>query len=937
MRRDVLGDPGGRNQPTARAKLAPAVSRMNAEPQVYGRAYYETHCGEAYERTPHWLNFFGKVADHLVSDIGPHTALDAGCAMGFLVESLRDRGVEAEGVDISQYAVSLAREDMRSHVRVGSLLEPLERRWDLITCIEVLEHLEAADVETAIANLCEHTDDIFFSSTPRDFRESSHVNVRPPEYWMTHFLRHGFVRDLDFDGSFLTPWAVRVRRRRDPLERTVAAYERELWRLLEEKVERDRVVMEQVAELAERIEVQERLQQEREVLQRERDWFSAEAARLGMDVRDADAQLREAREAVAHLAHTNAALRAEVDSIAFRMAQRARRVVHRVAPDETARREALSASLRAAVSLRRSGPLHVARRALTRASASGARLSATRRTPALESARTPPLSDADLRWNQFITAHEPSAPSLERMRVQSRAWSDRPLVSVLMPAYRSAPWFLRAAIDSVRAQAYENWELCIADDASPGREVADTAAHYGHDSRIHFVRREENGGIAAASNSAAEMAQGDYIAFLDHDDVLAPHALYQMVRHFLAHPEDDLVYSDEDKLDEFGRRVQAFLKPDWSPELLEACNYVSHLTVMRRRLFDGAGKFRPGFDGSQDYDLLLRATEKTRHVGHLAEVLYSWRMVPGSAALALEAKPAAYAAGARALESAVERRGENSWVGAGRAAGIYQVRRAVAGSPSVAVVIPTRDRLELLVQAVACAEAERGPRDVRIVIVDNDSADPRTLAYLARCGHTVTKVPGVFNFSRVVNRGAEAAGTVDHILLLNNDIVTASLGWIDAMLEHSQRPEVGAVGARLLLPDGRVQHEGDRLGGGGGLANNLDLSGYFNMGLCTRTVSAVTGACLMIKRSVWEGVGGFDERLRVIFNDVDFCLRVQQAGYRNVYTPFAELTHALSASRGGHHPTEDCRLFTERWHPERLGADPYIGAHLNSLQPVTYV
>jgi GT2 family glycosyltransferase len=548
-----------------------------------------------------------------------------------------------------------------------------------------------------------------------------------------------------------------------------------------------------------------------------------------------------------------------------------------------------------------------------------------------------PLDSVDLRWNRFCRRHDPSAARLRSMREHARSWKDAPLVSVLIPTYNPSDRFLRAAIDSVRAQAYERWELCIVDDGSPTDAAARTLAAFRGDARIRFTKATVNGGIAQATQAAADMARGGLLAFLDHDDVLRPHALFEMVEYLREHPGCEMVYSDEDKLDRWGRRVGAHLKPDWSPELMDSCNYVCHLTVMRRELFDRAGGFRPGYDGSQDYDLYLRCAELAGDVGHVREVLYSWRMHEGSVAASTLAKPEAYMAAIRCLEDRLDRTGDTGTVVEGAWKGLYHIRRAIVGKPSVAVIIPTRDAVDLLRQSVACVEREEGPYDVRIVIVDNDSTDRFTREYLDRCGHLVVPGHGAFNFSWLVNLGVAAAGDVDHVLLLNNDVVAGNPGWIGALLEHSQRPGVGAVGARLLYDDGTPQHEGIRVGGQGVVADNLDLSGYFGMGVATRTVSAVTGACLMVKRALWQQVGGFDEGLRVVYNDVDFCLRLMQAGQRNVYTPLAELTHVHSASRGRHQPSsEDERLFISRWGPFEQGYDRYVGGHIWSYKPIEY-
>ena len=632
-----------------------------------------------------------------------------------------------------------------------------------------------------------------------------------------------------------------------------------------------------------------------------------EVRRLEKDLQEVYTLLGVSEERAVRLENTLTSLNG---SGSYLLARGLARVAHRVAPHGTRRQHALSFLVAAS-------------------NGAGADL-----LPAMTIGQR--LAPADRRWNEFCRRHDPSVARLRRMREASRGWKERPLVSIIMPTYNPHKGFLRAAIRSVIAQAYERWELCIVDDGSHDATAARVLSHWNGDPRIRFAALSVNGGIAKASRSAAETATGSLITFLDHDDVLRPHALFETIRYLQAHPLCDLVYSDEDKLDRNNRRVQAHLKPDWSPELMESCNYMCHLTTMRRELFDRAGGIRDGFDGSQDYDLFLRCAELAREIGHVGEVLYSWRIHQGSAAGSPLAKPESSAAGTRCLEDRLVRLAVNGAVAPGASMNTYHVIRAIAGKPTIGVVIPTRDAVDLLRQSVACVEREAEAHDIRLVIVDNDSVEPATLEYLSRCGHMVVRGPGAFNFSRLVNLGVAALGSVEHVLILNNDIIGAKPGWVGALLGHSQRPEIGAVGARLLFADGTPQHEGIRVGGQGGAADNLDLSSYFGMGRNCRTVSAVTGACLMVKRSIWDEVGGFDESLRVAYNDVDFCLRVMNAGHRNVYTPLAELTHLESASRGRRHPVQDERLFRSRWGPFPQGFDRYIGGHIWSFQPVDY-
>jgi len=904
---------------------APPATTPTSE--LYGKSYYATYFGGApYERSEHWLKFFGRIADLLVADIAPQTHLDAGCAMGFLVESMRDRGVDSEGIDISEYAIGQAREDIRPYVRAGSILDPFSKRYDLITCIETLEHLDAPDAERAVGNLCAHTDDIVFTSTPTDYEEPTHVNVRPPEYWVELFLRFGFVHDVDYDHRVtnLAPWGMRFRRARDPLARQIIRTERELWRLRDEKQTRDRLIVQRTEEAAGHLRTLDEL-----LAAHGRDL--AENHHLSVELEDAQ-DLVESLQCAAEKAHEEAAeLRAELDRLrsnnTYRVADKLRRSTVPLLPPQTRRGRFFRRAVRAGILAADQGPGAVVER-----------LRAPRPATAPTDSGTPPLGEVDERWNDWLAANDPDADDLRAMRIASASWPRRPTVSILMPAYDSEEWFLSAAIDSVRAQAYESWELCIADDASPSDSVQRTVARYAGDPRVKLVRRESNGGIAMASRSAAEIATGELLALLDHDDVLRPDALYEMVRHHLAHPDDEIAYSDEDKLDPWGRRVEAHLKPDWSPELLDSCNYISHFTVLTRELFDRAGGFRPGFDGSQDYDLVLRATEAARSVGHVAKVLYSWRMIPRSAAANADAKPAAYEAARRALLSSMERRGEPGDVDQGYSAGLYTMRRHIEGNPTVAVVIragrgTSADTLRRSVESVV--EAGRD-RELRVILVAGETQDASLKIYMEHSGHTVVRPGEGHNAARMANAGVAAAGPVDHVLLLDAGLVVSKPTLLDGLLEQSQRAVVGAVGGRVLRARGGVEHEGMRVAAAQGGAIPLDMSDYFGMGRVNRTVSAVSATCMMVKRSLWEQLGGFDEAYRVAFADADFCLRLGRSGHRTVYTPLAEVRRLHDDPAATLPPLEDERIFLLRWNATGELSDPFVGRHLRSVRPRMY-
>ena len=534
-----------------------------------------------------------------------------------------------------------------------------------------------------------------------------------------------------------------------------------------------------------------------------------------------------------------------------------------------------------------------------------------------------------------------------RVLLEARAArvADGPLFSVLLPVYETPEPWLRRCIDSVLAQAYGRWELCIADDASRAPHLRRILLEYANgDPRVRVAFRERNGHISEASNTALAMASGEYIALLDHDDELRPHALLEIAEAIAADPALDLVYSDEDKIDENGRRFDPYFKPDWNPDLLLGQNYVCHLTVLRARVARAAGGFRTGFEGSQDHDLVLRCTRDLprRAVGHVPRVLYHWRAIPGSTALQRDAKDYAALAGARAVEEHVRHEAAGATVEV-LDEGHYRVRWPLPRPvPKVTLVVPTRDRPELLRTCIDSLLGRTEYPDFEIVVVDNQSSDPDALAYLdrlgARAGVRVLRYDAPFNYSAINNFAVAAArGTV--IGMVNNDIEVISPHWLQEMVGQAMRPGVGAVGAMLYYPDGRIQHAGVVLGLGG-IANHAyagepaGIGGHGGRARVVQEVSAVTGACLIVRRDAYERVGGLDEGLQVAFNDIDFCLRLGQAGLRCLWTPFATLYHHESASRGRDEDgprrqrfLREVALMQERW-GHLLERDPAYNPNL---------
>lgn len=522
-----------------------------------------------------------------------------------------------------------------------------------------------------------------------------------------------------------------------------------------------------------------------------------------------------------------------------------------------------------------------------------------------------------------------------------------PLVSIVVPTYNPPERWLRRCIESVRDQTYPHWELCIADDASPKPHVAQVLAEYARmDPRVRYVVREANGHISHASNTALDMATGQYIALLDHDDELHPRALQEMVAGFAANPRWRLAYSDEDKMDDKGVRFDPYFKPDWNYDLLLSHNCVSHFGVYERALVESVGRFRAGYEGSQDWDLALRCIEQLEpdQIGHVPHVLYHWRAIPGSTALAPGEKSYAHFAAMKSIQSHLDR--------IGRAAevveipghpGNYRVRNVLPEhAPLVSVVIATRDRVELLSMAVRGILQDTDYPALEVIIVDNGSVEPDTLDYLARVSQDtrvrVIRHDQPFNYSALNNLGvANARGEV--ICLLNNDIEVISPGWLKEMVSQALRPDIGAVGAMLYFPDGTIQHAGIVLGFNGVAVSAYGgrpkgWFGHMFRGRLLQNYSAVTAACLVVRRSLYEEAGGLDESLAVAYNDIDFCLRIRSLGYRNLWTPYAELVHHESASRGGDDAPEkrerflrEVGIMNQRW-SALLAHDPAYSPNL---------
>ena len=547
-------------------------------------------------------------------------------------------------------------------------------------------------------------------------------------------------------------------------------------------------------------------------------------------------------------------------------------------------------------------------------------------------------------YGLWIARNEPTVEDLSQMRREAGNFAVCPRISIAVPVYKTPVAVLTRCIESVMRQTYPTWELCLADDGSDDADLAALLEKYSQrDARIRFITLGQNVGISGATNAALSLCTGEYVAFLDHDDELAAFALSEIVRAINDNPDTELFYSDEDKIDEQGRRYDVLFKPDWSPDLFRSCNYICHFDVMKRSLVESLGGLDESYHGAQDYEFLLRACERTQKIKRIPKVLYHWRAIAGSAAKAPEEKPEANADGKRALAAYLERSAPGARVeemGACR----YRVRYPIAGDPRVSILIPTGGHKNVF-RALDCVLERTDYKNYDILLIDN-SRTGRVEEYVSRLAARKAPVRYFdwrgqpFNFSQMNNAAARATES-PYILFLNDDTTVITAEWLSAMLEHAQRPEVGAVGAQLWYPSNLIQHAGVVMGIYGncghafkGVPGELPHY-YFDFPNLIRNCSAVTGACLLVARHKFFEAGAFDEvNLAVAFQDVDLCLKLLELGLRNVYTPYARLYHYEAATKTEKDKIPDAaeEAFMKKKWARYIADDPYYNPNLARLK-----
>ncbi len=561
----------------------------------------------------------------------------------------------------------------------------------------------------------------------------------------------------------------------------------------------------------------------------------------------------------------------------------------------------------------------------------------------------------DIPYGSWYEAYVPDEGELERQRRSH--FAEEPLISVAVPAFRTPPEFLSQMIDSVLAQTYGNWELCIANGSPEDEEMQRALISYAKkDPRIRFVNLRENLGIAGNTNTALKMVAGEFAGLLDHDDLLAPNALYEVVSAINRDPTLDIVYTDEDKVTmELDEHFQPHFKPDFSLDLLRSNNYICHFLVVRTAVIREAGGFSKEFDGAQDYDFIFRCAEKARKVGHVPEILYHWRTHKASTADNPASKMYAFEAGKRAIEAHLKRTGVAGTVSFTPDLGFYRVEYPVQGEPAVSIIIPNKDEKETLKACLDSIREKTEYANYEIIIVENNSSTEEIFSYYRELSQDprihLLRWNKEFNYSAINNYGARHAKG-EYLLFLNNDVTIITPGWLREMLGVCQRGEVGAVGVKLIYPDNTIQHAGCVVGMGG-IAGNMftdmpaNRTGYLHKASILQDMSAVTAACMMMKKSVFEESGGFTEELAVAFNDVDLCLKVRECGYLIVYDPYVRLYHMESRTRGTEDSEEKVRRFQREieymrrhWISILKNGDPYYNKNLSltkwnySLRPL---
>lgn len=954
--------------------------------KIYGEEYYKTLGDLPYDR-PEWAHIFEGIADRIVNDIHPKTVLDVGCAMGHLVAALRDRGIEAYGIDVSEYAISKVREDIKPYCRIASALEQLPMdlpsKYDLVVTIEVVEHLYEEDGIVFIDNICKYSDDIIFSSSPEDIYDITHLNVQQPEYWAKKFATNKFYKELEYDAGYIAPQANRFIKQDLQPVRLVENYERNFRGIkykLEKKIQEEQALIKEKKELIHQNEnlakINEGLKDKNEEISRINQELKAENeetirineklkaeeeeknTRINKELKDKikDEEINNKNlsqqliEKDIKINELNIALESIHLSRGYKMLCKCYRIRDYILPKQSKRFIIAKMMFRLPTYIKKGYIFKVLK--YLRPSKIHQLKNKIRQVIYGVSDATMVKAIEDT-YKLWIQNNEPSREELFQQK--QFKFEYMPKISIVVPIYNTPGKFLTDMIQSVFDQTYSNWELCLADGGSKNIiEIKKIISKFA-DNRIILKEISENRGIAGNTNEAIQISTGEFIAFLDHDDMIPSFALYEIVKSINENDNVEFIYSDDDRfVNSLDDRSSPCFKPDFSPDQLRCCNYIGHFSIIKKSLLDEIGWLESKYNGSQDYDLVLRATEKAAKIVHIPKILYNWRMHSGSVSLNGEAKTYAYDAAKEAIRAHLDRIGLEGEVVDGKILGSYKINYKIKGMPLVSIVIPTMDHIEELKVCVDSIINKSTYSNYEIVLVENNSKKEETFEYYNQLGDDnrvrVIKWNGTgFNYSSIVNHGVENAKG-EYIIILNNDTEIITHEWIQELLMFAQRKDVGSVGGKLYYPDYTIWNTGialDKKRSVTLLHNKIDGAsyGYYGRTMTVQNFSALAGACVMVKKETYCNAGGLDEvNFKVAHNDMDFSLRLIQLGKLNVFTPYCELYHHESKSRGSDFEGDNLMRFMEednkfitKWQDYLENGDPYYNINLSVETPLLQV
>jgi GT2 family glycosyltransferase len=988
---------------------------------LFDANYFQSGLGLPYERSTHWLNFFGGIADEIIRSLKPRTVFDAGCALGFLVEALWDRGVESSGVDISSFAISQVRRDIQPYCRQDSLVNPIKGRYDLVTCIEVLEHLQPQETADAIANLAAASDTILFSSSPTDLTEATHFNVRPVIGWLKLFEAAGFWPDCTFDASFLAPHAMLLRKQPPPSEDVLALFS-EKTRLKCALVEREqrigglnqkiadltRSLGEKAGLLAEldRAGEIETLRAENSRLSGELQLLHNEHSRISIELltiqqqqvgslgdiemmrlqnRGVASHFQRLRDENKRVSGELQRLRHENEQLSETLRISDRENSDRLSEIEEFLNKTLSLQTDLTVSKNelvrlREEVAHINRSAAWQLTTRYRNWVETRRErsswvrlydrtakwlirsvkdsplepPAPEAANTPqtvdevtlvakPQIDEPVQttlqavspkaesYESWYTRTEPGPKRLELQRALSLNLRLQPLLTVLVPVYNVPLRVLEEMVDSVRSQSYPHWELCLAHGYPldvEGREFL--AAVAAEDTRIKLKLLEANEGISGNSNAALQLVQGEFVVLLDHDDTLAPFALFQIATAINEHPEAGFLYSDKDCITEDSqRRIRPLFKPQWSPDTMLSANYLTHLSVIRTDLVRAAGGWKSETDGAQDWDIFLRIIDSGAKVVHVPGVLYHWRIISTSVASGIDAKPYVTHAQIATLNAHAERRASaaNTTIDY---RGVCKMNWNKAEEHSVSIIlVPSSSDSDLLPAWVQ--RIDSGTEWPRVEIVAsclNNAESNGRIRYVS--------LQPDDSLATWLNRAVQASSG-EYLVVLDKTVDVGQPDWLKELVGPMQQSEVVVVGPKVLDPvDNVLRHAGLVFNTDGTLDYIFSqepehICEQFGAAIWYRDWSAVAGACFAVRRKSFETAGGFHENPAYPRHDVDLCLRIKtQTGGRIVYNPFARFFQSRTSTLESWLSPDGPRLGSAYIRECLASGDPYFHRDLES-------